>query len=166
MPRTRRVPQRTCVGCGEVEGKRELVRLVRTPEGALAWDPTGKRNGRGAYLHRDAACVERAASRLPRALRVESSVLAAAWPGLRQGFLDLLATPVRRGPLVHRAPLPLPEHLIARGRRGPARTAARHGGDAPAGVPPRGRSASAARQAAAPEGPEGPGGAGGPARDG
>ncbi len=172
MPRTRRVPQRTCVGCGEVDGKRELVRLVRTPEGAIALDPTGKRNGRGAYLHRDAACLERAASRLPHALRVEAPLLAAAWPGLRQAFAGLLAAPVRRRPLVHRAPIPLPEHLIARGRRGPARTAARHGGGAPPGAQAAARPAGAARQATGPStlgGPEahaGAGGASGPDRDG
>ena len=46
----RRVPQRMCVVCREVQGKRALIRIVRTPtEGVLA-DPTGKRAGRGAYL--------------------------------------------------------------------------------------------------------------------
>ncbi len=125
MPRARRVPLRTCVGCGEVEGKRELVRVVRTPEGAIALDATGKRNGRGAYVHRDAACLERAAARLPRALRVEPAAVQGEWPALRQAFAALLAQPVRRGPMVHRAAAPLPDHLIARGRRGPTRTPAR-----------------------------------------
>ena len=55
-PPPRRVPQRTCVGCRTVQPKRQLVRLVRTAEGAVAIDPTGKAAGRGAYLHDRAAC--------------------------------------------------------------------------------------------------------------
>lgn len=52
------IPQRTCVGCFQVKPKRELVRIVRTPEGRVEIDPTGKKNGRGAYLHRDRSCWE------------------------------------------------------------------------------------------------------------
>jgi hypothetical protein len=64
QPRPRKhVPQRTCVGCGQVQGKREMVRVVRTPEGQVQVDPTGKRNGRGAYIHRSRACWEAALKR-------------------------------------------------------------------------------------------------------
>ena len=56
----RRVPQRTCVGCRTVNAKRQLVRLVRTAEGMVKVDPTGKANGRGAYLHDRRACWETA----------------------------------------------------------------------------------------------------------
>ncbi|MEJ7653573.1 MAG: YlxR family protein [Chloroflexia bacterium] len=48
-PKVRRQPQRTCVACRQVEGKRGLRRLVKTPEGAVELDPTGKRSGRGAF---------------------------------------------------------------------------------------------------------------------
>ena len=41
---------RTCVGCGEESPKRTLLRVVRSPEGEVRYDPTGKANGRGAYL--------------------------------------------------------------------------------------------------------------------
>ncbi len=44
------VPQRTCLGCWETRGKRELIRLVRTREEGVVVDPSGKRTGRGAYL--------------------------------------------------------------------------------------------------------------------
>ena len=54
--RPRRVPQRTCIGCREEQGKRTFVRIVRTPDGRVALDATGKANGRGAYLHPAAAC--------------------------------------------------------------------------------------------------------------
>jgi predicted RNA-binding protein YlxR (DUF448 family) len=59
-PQPRRVPQRTCVGCHTVLAKRQLVRLVRTPQGAVEIDPTGKAQGRGAYLHDRQECWKRA----------------------------------------------------------------------------------------------------------
>ena len=73
--RPRRVPQRTCVACRSVEGKRGLVRVVRTPEGTVEVDPTGKRNGRGAYLHASKACWDKALTRkaLQHALKTEIS---------------------------------------------------------------------------------------------
>ena len=70
-PRPRRVPQRTCVACREVLSKRTLVRLVRTKDGTEI-DPTGKRPGRGAYLHDRRSCWETAlkdATILERALK-------------------------------------------------------------------------------------------------
>ena len=55
-PRPRPIPQRTCIGCRAEQGKRALVRIVRTPEGAVLIDTSGKANGRGAYLHPLRAC--------------------------------------------------------------------------------------------------------------
>ena len=55
-PRPRYIPQRTCIGCRAEQGKRTLIRIVRTPEGRVAIDPTGKANGRGAYLHSSQPC--------------------------------------------------------------------------------------------------------------
>lgn len=49
---------RTCVGCGEESPKRELLRVIRSPEGEVRFDPTGKANGRGAYVCARASCVE------------------------------------------------------------------------------------------------------------
>ena len=78
----RHEPVRTCVGCREEAGKRGLIRLVRGPDGAARSDPTGHAPGRGAYLHKDAACFALARSRrsLERALRAE--VPAALWEEL------------------------------------------------------------------------------------
>lgn len=56
--RRKHVPQRTCVACRQVESKRELIRIVRTPE-AVVVDPSGKLAGRGAYLHDRRACWEK-----------------------------------------------------------------------------------------------------------
>jgi hypothetical protein len=68
-----KVPQRTCVVCRQVKGKKEMVRLVRTPEGKLELDLTGKKEGRGAYLCRDKACWEKLAKgkQLERAFKNE-----------------------------------------------------------------------------------------------
>lgn len=49
-----------CVGCREMKEKRELIRIVRTPEGTVVMDPSGKKSGRGAYVCRDAECLRRA----------------------------------------------------------------------------------------------------------
>ncbi len=58
--RPKHVPQRMCVACRERDAKRALIRVVRTPEGAVEIDPTGKRNGRGAYLCGRPGCWDRA----------------------------------------------------------------------------------------------------------
>src|SRR3990170_2970064 len=73
--RPKRIPSRTCVGCGTVAAKRDLVRVVRTPEGGVLPDPSGRQPGRGAYLCRDPLCWEQAArrGRLERALRTKLS---------------------------------------------------------------------------------------------
>jgi predicted RNA-binding protein YlxR (DUF448 family) len=69
--RPKHVPQRTCVGCRATSAKREFVRVVRTPEGSVEVDETGKRNGRGAYICARTECWEAALQkdRLGRALR-------------------------------------------------------------------------------------------------
>ncbi len=86
--RPRHVPQRTCVGCRSALSKRDLVRLVRTPTGAVEVDPTGKKPGRGAYLHRDPECWDQGLrkGKLGRALKITISptdlaVLQAFLPG-------------------------------------------------------------------------------------
>ena len=69
----KKIPMRRCVGCMEQRPKRELIRLVRSPEGEISLDTTGKKSGRGAYLCPDPACLAKArkARRLERALECE-----------------------------------------------------------------------------------------------
>lgn len=71
--RPKHVPQRTCIACRDKEAKRTLTRIVRTPDGNVEIDPSGKRNGRGAYLCSQASCWHRALTTplLGRALKVE-----------------------------------------------------------------------------------------------
>lgn len=71
--RPKHVPLRTCVVCREKEAKRAFVRIVRTADAGVRIDPTGKMNGRGAYLCTKRACWEKAAggTALDRALKID-----------------------------------------------------------------------------------------------
>ena len=57
---TKRVPLRMCTGCGEMKPKKELVRVVKPPEGDICIDRTGKKAGRGAYVCPNSECLKRA----------------------------------------------------------------------------------------------------------
>jgi len=76
LKRRRRIPQRTCVACRQVRGKRDLVRIVRTPREGVRVDPTSKQSGRGAYLCRRRECWDQALDgrRLDSALKTRLSV--------------------------------------------------------------------------------------------
>ena len=69
----KKVPLRRCAGCNEQKSKKEFVRVVRTPEGNIILDETGKANGRGVYLCPNKACLQKArkAKRLERNLDVQ-----------------------------------------------------------------------------------------------
>lgn len=58
--RKRKIPLRQCVGCQEQKEKKSLVRVVRTPEHDIVFDPSGKKSGRGAYICHDVSCLEQA----------------------------------------------------------------------------------------------------------
>ena len=58
--RQKHIPLRTCVACRETKAKRELLRVVRTPDGHVVLDATGKKSGRGAYLCAKLSCWETA----------------------------------------------------------------------------------------------------------
>ena len=66
----RKIPVRRCTGCGEHFPKNTLIRVLRTPEGEVILDLTGKRNGRGAYICKNAACLKKA----KKSRRIESSI--------------------------------------------------------------------------------------------
>ena len=72
MPKPKHEPVRTCVACRAEAGKRAMVRIVARPGGAQV-DLTGRAEGRGAYLHRDAGCLEIARKRkaLERSLKTQ-----------------------------------------------------------------------------------------------
>ena len=60
MQKTRKIPQRQCVGCREMKDKKALLRIVKTPEGEILLDSTGKKSGRGAYVCPDPECLKKA----------------------------------------------------------------------------------------------------------
>ena len=69
----KKIPERKCMGCNEKRPKRDLIRVVRTPEGEILLDTTGKKSGRGAYICPKVSCYEKAlkSKRLERTLEVE-----------------------------------------------------------------------------------------------
>ena len=70
--KTKKVPLRKCVSCNERREKRELIRIVKTSDGEVLVDATGKKNGRGAYVCPDSSCLEKAikTKRLSRAFEM------------------------------------------------------------------------------------------------
>ena len=78
----KKIPMRQCVGCREMKPKKELIRVVKSPEGAISLDFRGKAPGRGAYLCPDSACLKRAikSKALERAL--ETAIRQEIYDGL------------------------------------------------------------------------------------
>lgn len=66
----KKIPTRQCLGCNEHKPKKELLRVVRTPEGEIVLDFTGKRSGRGAYICFDVKCLKKAR----KSKRIEKSL--------------------------------------------------------------------------------------------
>ena len=73
MQKVKKIPQRQCVGCRTMKDKKALIRVVRTPEGEIVLDATGKKSGRGAYVCPDPACLKKArkSKALERAFSLE-----------------------------------------------------------------------------------------------
>ncbi|MBE6592682.1 MAG: YlxR family protein [Ruminococcaceae bacterium] len=71
--RQKKIPLRQCLGCNEHKPKKELLRVVRTPEGEIVLDFTGKRSGRGAYICYELKCLKlaRKSGRIAKSLEVE-----------------------------------------------------------------------------------------------
>ncbi len=58
--KTKKIPMRMCLGCGEMKPKKDLVRAVKNKEGEISLDLTGKKSGRGAYICKDMECFKKA----------------------------------------------------------------------------------------------------------
>ena len=56
----KKIPIRQCIGCGEMKSKKEMIRVLRTAEGEILIDATGRKNGRGAYLCPSCECLKKA----------------------------------------------------------------------------------------------------------
>ena len=60
MATGKKIPQRQCIGCGQMKDKKELIRILKTQDGSIVIDATGKKNGRGAYICPDEECLQKA----------------------------------------------------------------------------------------------------------
>lgn len=85
----KKIPLRRCSGCGESKPKKELIRVVRTPDGSVELDLSGKKNGRGAYVCKNAECLKKAekAKRFDRAF--ETAVPPEVYDALRKELSEL-----------------------------------------------------------------------------
>lgn len=74
-PKKKKIPERRCTGCGETFPKKDLIRVVRSPDGEVSLDFTGKKSGRGAYICPKSSCFKKARKqgRIARSLEVELS---------------------------------------------------------------------------------------------
>lgn len=91
MQRPRKTPMRMCVGCREMKPKKELLRVVRAPDGAVSLDATGKKPGRGAYVCFQPDCLRRAIKQkqLDRVLEVHlDEAVTAQLQQTLQGLLE------------------------------------------------------------------------------
>lgn len=97
MPRVKKVPQRMCIGCQEMKPKRQLIRIVRTPDDTIEIDPTGKRSGRGAYICPGEECWRKAlkGKKLEKAFR--SPVSAAVFEALEKELETVNSLPGPKG---------------------------------------------------------------------
>lgn len=75
MKNSKKIPYRTCVGCQEKKPKREMLRIIRTPEGKVEIDTTGKKSGRGSYLCYNISCLKEALKkkRISKSLKIDLS---------------------------------------------------------------------------------------------
>ena len=75
MKKVKKIPQRKCIVCQDRDSKKELIRIVKNKEGEIFLDPSGRANGRGAYICKDPECLKKAikTKALNRAFKVEVS---------------------------------------------------------------------------------------------
>ncbi len=84
---TKTVPQRRCIGCRESFSKKELVRIVKSPEGTISLDLTGKKNGRGAYICKKEECLEAAFKKKQLDYAFKEKVEASCYEKIREEFI-------------------------------------------------------------------------------
>lgn len=84
MPKVKKIPERMCIGCQEMKPKKTLIRVVRTPEGTIEIDYTGKRSGRGAYICRSKDCLDKAL----KGKRLDKALKHAITQDIKEGLLE------------------------------------------------------------------------------
>ena len=87
----KKIPLRMCVGCRESKPKRELIRVVRGPDGSVSMDPVGKKPGRGAYVCRQQSCLARAIKQKQLERQLETQLTEEVAEALRTELANLPA---------------------------------------------------------------------------
>ncbi len=91
MMKQKKIPMRMCVGCREMKPKKELIRVVRSPEGIVSLDPTGKKPGRGAYVCRSGNCLTRAIRQKQLERQLEAALSEEASEELKSTLAQIMA---------------------------------------------------------------------------
>ena len=84
----KKVPMRQCVGCGEMKSKKEMMRILKTVEGDIVLDVTGKKNGRGAYLCATQECLKKARKNKGIERSFKMSITSEVYENLEREFAE------------------------------------------------------------------------------
>ncbi|GHU67545.1 hypothetical protein FACS1894184_07580 [Clostridia bacterium] len=90
-PKPRKIPMRMCVGCRVMKPKKELVRVVKSPLGAVSLDRIGKMPGRGAYVCRDTACLARAQKQRQLERALDAAIDESVYDSLKRTLAEAMA---------------------------------------------------------------------------
>ncbi len=83
----KKIPVRQCIGCGEMKNKKDMMRILRTPEEEIVLDFTGKKNGRGAYLCKQSECLKLARKNKGLERSFKMSIQSQVYDKLEEEFL-------------------------------------------------------------------------------
>ena len=83
----KKIPVRQCIGCGEMKNKKDMMRILRTPEEEIILDLTGKKNGRGAYLCKQSECLKLARKNKGMERSFKMSIQSQVYDKLEEEFL-------------------------------------------------------------------------------
>ena len=87
----KKIPMRQCVGCGEMKSKKEMMRILKTMEGPIVLDVTGKKNGRGAYICKQKSCLQKAIKGKGLERSFKMSIPTECYEGLTEEFAKIEA---------------------------------------------------------------------------
>ena len=87
----KKIPLRQCVGCGEMRGKKDMMRILKTSEDEICLDTTGKKNGRGAYVCRSRECLQQARKNKGLERSFKMSIPGEVYESLEKEFEDFEA---------------------------------------------------------------------------
>lgn len=85
----KKTPLRKCVGCGEMIAKKDMLRVIKNKDGEIKLDPTGKENGRGAYIHFNKECFEKAVKSKGLERSFKMSIDAEVYESLKRELMDI-----------------------------------------------------------------------------